>query len=302
VKKLLIAVLTVAAMSIASLAQAADYADVLFVIDESGSMFGEHAWLGSMVTSLESNLAANGIGVGADPNQYALVGFGASSGHGTSGHKHAVGGGDWGTAAQLSTATSGLVISGYTEDGWEAMNFALNNYSFRSGAGLNVVLITDEDRDNIDGSLTYNGMLSLLNSKGGILNVVVDADMEAPGTVAPIAQVTVLGIDSDSDGYQADGSGGYNTLAGASVSWAYGNTQTAYIDLAWATGGAAWDLNQLRLGGNTATSFTAAFVDIKTTEIQQQQPGPGGVVPEPATMLLFGPALLGLVGLKRKKS
>ncbi len=48
------------------------FADVVFVVDESGSMEGEHAWLENMVLELDAELQARGIG----PNRYLLVGFG----------------------------------------------------------------------------------------------------------------------------------------------------------------------------------------------------------------------------------
>jgi Mg-chelatase subunit ChlD len=44
-------------------------ADVIFVVDESGSMSGEHAWLGTMVASMEANLIAAGVGGGIDKNR-----------------------------------------------------------------------------------------------------------------------------------------------------------------------------------------------------------------------------------------
>ena len=285
---LLVAVATINAYS----------ADVIFVVDESGSMGGEHAWLGTMITSLESSLVA----AGSTSNQYGLVGYG---GHvaGQVGHSHLVGGADWGTAAEFSSATSGLVVSGGTEDGWQAIDYVLNNYTFRSGQALNIVLVTDEDRDNIAPSLSYGGMVSSLGSAGAMLNVVVDYNFSTA------AQAIAVGLDSDYNAYAADGSGGYlasanGVLVGEGSSYNT-NNKTAYIDLAFATGGAAWDLKQLRAGGLTGDSFTSAFVDIKTAEIieeQEEESNGGNPIPEPMTMLLFGPALLGLVGLKRKKS
>lgn len=48
-------------------------ADIVFVVDESGSMSGEHTWLGTMIPKLDAVLGAQGI----TNNQYALVGFGS---------------------------------------------------------------------------------------------------------------------------------------------------------------------------------------------------------------------------------
>lgn len=51
---------------------------------------------------------------------------------------------------------------------------------------------------------------------------------------------------------------------------AHGSTHLAYTELAFSTDGAAWDLNRLRVGGETAESFTKAFVWLKEREISQQ--------------------------------
>lgn len=46
-------------------------ADIVFIVDESGSMAGEHAWIGGMVQTLDTSLAAQGI----TNNQYAMLGY-----------------------------------------------------------------------------------------------------------------------------------------------------------------------------------------------------------------------------------
>lgn len=289
---LIAATLTLAA----SMSYAATTADILFVVDESGSMGGEHAWIGNMVSALDSALAAKGV----TGNQYGLVGYGAS-GHGTSQQAHPhdsfpytpPDNATWGTAANLSAWAGGLVASGGTEDGYQALNYALNNYAFRSGAGLNVILITDEDRD-INGypAGSYAQILALLKSKNALLNVVNDYNKLTTATGA-----TALGHDSKSpqNAYLADGSGGYTKVLAGPVTGAFGTTVADYYNLALATGGAAWDLNQLRLGGNTAVSFTKAFVDIKVEEIIIQPTPDGG-----STLLLLGSGLMGLVALRRR--
>jgi hypothetical protein len=276
------------------MAMGAGTADVVFLVDESGSMSGEHTWLGNMVTALDEGLKLEGV----TNNQYALVGFG---GHDINDAPHAHTG--WVDAATLSTQAGTLVTDGRAEDGWQAIDFALNNYSFRSEAAVNFVLVTDEGRTVNDSSLSYSGVLTGLTGKGALLNAVVDADLR-DSEDAPL-----LGISNERqvengatvDGYAQNGTD-YTAILGGYVYGGDGSTEADYIDLALESGGAAWDLNQLRAGGNVAEAFTNAFIDIKVAEITQQDPGPGPEpIPEPATILLLGIGLVGTCIFGRKK-
>jgi hypothetical protein len=263
-------------------------ADVVVVVDESGSMSGEHAWLPGMIGSLDGQLIASGL----TGNQYGLVGFGNGIGGGANSGRAfdmdaAAGIQHFGTAAQFGAAAGGLVVTGGTEDGYAGINFTLSNYSFRPGAAVNFILVTDEDRDNTNGALTFNSILTALDGQNILLNAVVNNPFRCDSQ-------TSLGIAANAAGFIADGAGGYNTCANTVIENGAGTTETDYVALALQTGGAAWDLNQLRLGGNTAVSFTAAFVDIKVQEIQQQ-------IPEPGSLGLLGLALAGLAALRRRK-
>ena len=285
------------AMLVSTPTQAATKADIIFLVDESGSMSTEHAWIPNMVLDLDSGLQAvvdTSNNAAPIDGRYGVVGFGSSNtlhALDQSAHKHLVGGNDFGTAAEIGTSLNpAFVNSGSIEDGYDAINFALTQYTFRSDAAINLVLITDEDRDTNYYAGTYNNILTELNAKNALLNVVVNCTFNSD------SYNSVIGIDFLNNAYVADGSGGFFTDTGGTAVSGHGTTITDYVNLGLATGAAAWDLNQLRAGGNTATSFTNAFVEIKVEEIE------GHSVPEPATMLLLGSGLIGLAGFRRKKN
>ena len=127
----------------------------------------------------------------------------------------------------------------------------------------------------------------------GIFNVIVDAPLY--GNVDG-RTVRAVGRDADGNAYVPDGNGGFLAVDAIGTVNGFGSTERDYVDLAWATGGAAWDLNLLRAGGLTADSFTAGFVDIKGNEIEQQVRG----APEPSALMLFGLGLLGLSRMARR--
>ena len=255
--------------------------DVMVVVDESGSMGREHAWLSGMISSLDTALSGLGI-----TGNYGLVGFGQSSGGGA---PRVVS--NFGTAASFGAATSSLLTTGSFEDGYAGIDFGFSNLTFGSNGATatNVILVTDEDRDVFNGSLSLASTLAQLATNNALLNAVVNNPYSSDNNAS-----NVIGVDSSGAGYVADGAGGFTTDTGGLVGNGAGATETDYAGLALANGGATWDLNLLRTGGLTAQSFTSAFVAIKVQEIQEQIP-----VPEPGMILIFVIGLAGIAAARR---
>lgn len=238
--------------------------DMVFVVDESGSMDTEHQWLKEAVVDLEAALTAAGVGAGdtaEGQNRYGLVGFGSSKGQRT---RYPVGGNDFGTSEDLVVALDQLELSGSQEDGYAGMDEALD-YDFRAQAGVNIVLVTDESRSNTDSSVTYQTLVDKFAAKRGLLNAVVNLSLKDG------ANASAVGVDGDENAYIPDGSGGYTESTGGVPGSGSGDTKEDYADLAWdittnGAVGAVWDLNQLRSGGNLAESFSNAFAAVKVEE------------------------------------
>jgi hypothetical protein len=175
--------------------------DVMVVVDESGSMGGEHAWLSGMISSLDSALSGLGI-----TGNYGLVGFGQSSGGGA---PRVVS--NFGTAASFGAATSTLLTNGSFEDGYAGIDFGFSNLTFgtNGATATNVILVTDEDRDVFNGSLSLASTLTQLATNNALLNAVVNNPYTSDNNSS-----NVIGVDSGGAAYVADGAGGFITDTG----------------------------------------------------------------------------------------
>ncbi|MEM9214706.1 MAG: putative Ig domain-containing protein [Cyanobacteria bacterium P01_F01_bin.150] len=174
-------------------------------------------------------------------------------------------------ATQLSQQTEELRTDrGGVEDGYAALDVGLN-LPFREDAARNLILITDESRDNTNPSLTFDVIRSRIQEQDVLLSTVINGQFKDENGVS------ALGVDANGTVYIPDDSGGFITSQNAEFIGpeliSFGNTATIkedYIDLVFSIDGAVWDLNQLREGGDIATSFTKAFVELQADEISEQ--------------------------------
>lgn len=138
-------------------------ADVVFVVDYSGSMGNDIAQVISNLSALEAALTGAGIDA-----QFGAVQFGQSS---NGGNPQLLT--DLTTSAGVSAAlNAALPVTGGFEPGGLATTFALNNMTWRSGAVKNIILITDEDDDS---TAAQNAAADAgLTAAGALFNVIAD--------------------------------------------------------------------------------------------------------------------------------
>lgn len=221
-------------------------ADVILVVDESGSMTTEHEWIPNMIQQLDAALIS--VNIGRDPeNRFGLVGFGDdcienfAAGRVVMNSAQEV----FGASGGFDEFTMMLNASGQVEDGYSGISVALNGYPFRDVA-KQFIIVTDEDRDVLNPSLTRESIRQALEDAGVVLNAAVSE--EYSGGI-----LRALGIDSTGAAYVFDPSAGdlfriVDDVGKAVNESGHGSTNVDYTQLALELGGASWDLSLLRRG------------------------------------------------------
>jgi hypothetical protein len=241
-----------------------DYACFATLIDESGTMVGEQAWLPVALNALEDLLVAAGIGV-RRPNQYAFVGFGVPE---ISARVVQYNNRAWFPRSDLNDAAALLQTNGDTEDGWFAIKYAIDNLNLPEDCARNFLLVTDERRamSPQGRDLTKEAVQQLLADNDITLNV-----------IANIAFTLDTGDDAFGVDYNGNSFGvgrtnyiPYKEPLSVSPGSAFCNSYQDYGDLGLNSNGAVWDLAALRQGQNIpayATAFTNALTEVKRREI-----------------------------------
>ncbi len=143
--------------------------DIVFIIDESGSMGDDQAEVQARITNI-----AEQLGFAVD-FQFGLVGFGASFGN------------PYGGAPRIvlpltnnlddfAAAVDSLVANGGFEPGFEATITAMSDpMGFREGAGVCAILISDEDADfSSQAPATRADALAALNARDAVFLGIVN--------------------------------------------------------------------------------------------------------------------------------
>lgn len=239
-------------------------ADIILLVDESGSMSEEHAWIPGMTQLLDQALMVAGIGV-SQKNYFGVVAFGDDCDSNNSLGRVLLDNFQqtFVSSENITAFIKNLKVGGRQEDGYGAMEIALNEYYFRDVA-RQFILITDEDRDVLAVNLTRGNIRDMLDSSGVLLNAAVSEEFLG-------SSLHALGVDSNRNAYLYDPSvrSSFRVEEGSGQAVedsAYGTTNTDYTGLAWQLGGAAWDLRQLRQG----TAHTSSNVGMLAINIMSE--------------------------------
>lgn len=147
-KKMFLGFFILIVFGVGTNAMAASFADIGFVIDQSGSMGDEFNWLASSISTIDTTLKADSA---IDGVNYGLAGY-----EDTTGSEYAFNAWQDMTSdvQDIVDEVNNTTLYGGTEEGYHAAAWAADNFSWTGGAYAKVmVLITDEDADN---PLTYN--------------------------------------------------------------------------------------------------------------------------------------------------
>lgn len=240
-------------------------ADIVLVVDESGSMAMEHEWIREEVGILDRLLQNQGVGAGERSNQFALIGFGRNDPSAILGTTIT----GLTSARDFVTASEELELTGTVEDGYAAIDHAIDSIATRPDTAKQMILITDEDRGVIRSDLSRSSIGDSLREAGYVLNVVVNQGFQ---TTLFENTSFALGVNSEAAFlFDSEAESLFSVLNTDNVipssEFRFGNTFEDYVELALALGGAAWDLNQLREQGQLARAFTNAFSETKVDEV-----------------------------------
>ncbi len=155
IKTLLITIISILFI-VPSVSLATSMADLVFVVDQSGSMFNEFNWISNSLLQIDSKIKSKGISA-----NYGLAGFEYTTGSQSTQY------GIDNAWADLPSDISDIIseadwaannLYGGIERGYHAVDWATDNFTWTGGDYAKVmVMITDEDVDYGE-TYTYEGL------------------------------------------------------------------------------------------------------------------------------------------------
>jgi len=227
-------------------------AQVILIVDESGSMYGRQAWLGRALPMLEKALDQRNHNLSPQRVEYTLSGFTTDSRN--LAHQSSI--------PVATGAVQDLRTDGGIEDGYVAVRDVLYRHKNFDNGPSTVILITDEDRDDTDSQLSLADLADFMNARATIFHAAIPARIECSDGISGIAidvekTALVPYVDAPHSCTEADV-----------------QASDDYAELAWETGGLVWNLNMVapKYDGPGNTDHLASFVTALADRIVSQWP------------------------------
>jgi hypothetical protein len=187
-KKTICAAALILSVGFAGTAFAASFADVAFMVDQSGSMSNEFNWIATSINSINTALTNGGVTA-----NYALGGYERYAGTESTSN-----------AWQDMTSDISLVIDaanyakthlyGGTERGYHAADWSINGFSWTGGDYAKVlILITDENADQGSG-ITEAQLGADMTTNKILFNVIAPANLSSQWDDAVFKNGSYLGF------------------------------------------------------------------------------------------------------------
>ena len=247
--------------------------DMCFAVSAARSMKGSQRWLQIAVPFINGELKRQGIGNGSEPNRYCLVQFGGR-GRFLTGMFLLVDRNIFFPVERFVDARRQLLRNGDVADGYEAVEFTIENTPFREDPNIAklIILVTDMGRSVLatKRNLTREVMFTLLQEHNTQLDTVIAADMELTDN----SRELVLGVNGFTKASVLRPNGGFEQRTGSVFyTSSAGQTVHDYITLALVMDGSAWPIELLSEEDiNVLTAFSRAYVSargLRSTEMIQ---------------------------------
>ena len=243
--------------------------DVVFIMDESRGMSGEHLWLKDNIKSFDQDLIQTGVGSSSSlRNLYSIVAFGGSQ-------KPRLLTTQGAEALVNTDHVANLTVQLQSEppvdieDSYAALHFASTNVPLRNMPGTRsiFILVTDEDRDIADTEINLDKVVESLKERNIELLIFADIIFSTSGQENTLA----IGYSISSGYISSSGSTEYTATdpANFKVVYGYGNSVRDYTALASRMKASLWAINMLRFDTPSQRATLSALLNSLEGRVSQ---------------------------------